>query len=481
MKNKRWLLSLIMVAIIATGCTGCSVKNQEKRLSALGSTTDNKKVNTLGNTNGNLANEGKVASQGNWIYFGAKDGLYKSKADGSQKQKLCEGYKGSSVYWINVVDDWVYFASIGLYKVKTDGSNYQQIDSQDLRGVHVIGDWIYYGSEYKMKTDGFGKEKLDTRNAAAGYTINIVDDWIYFFDKDKENNNGIFKMKTDGSNKQKILSGRADYMIVDGNWIYYVNYKDNSLYKMSLDGTDNELLLKGNISNLNIVDDWIYYNGDYNDKPSLCKIKTNGSDNQLICHDNAVNINIIDGWIYYEIKDDNFNTIYKIKIDGSDKQVFFKGTDITEDKNVKKEQDMSEEEIMKQLDESVKRSEEKALLEESGQDGTKEYNALSLSKNNIDSSSKPKGAWVYKLKIENNNLIVWGSLDCNSQGSSQIKHLKDQKRIFKLSDNVDLGLDWVGNEDKQIKYFNDNGQNMNSEAFFFRTIKGKVTYLTFAG
>lgn len=441
MKNKRWLLSLIMVAIIATGCTGCSVKNQEKKLSALGSTTNNKIVNTLGNTNGNLANEGKVAVQGNWIYFGAKDGLYKSKADGSEKQKLCEGYKGSSVYWINVVDDWVYFASIGLYKVKTDGSNYQQIDSQDLRGVHIIGDWIYYGSEYKMKTDGSGKEKLDTRNAAAGYTINIVDDWVYFFDKDKENNNGIFKMKTDGSNKQKILSGRADYMIVDGNWIYYVKYKDNSLYKMSLDGTDNELLLKGNIRNLNIVD----------------------------------------GWIYYQIKDDNFNTIYKIKIDGSDKQVFFKGTNITEDKNVKKEQDMSQEEIMKQLDESVKRSEEKALLEESGQDGTKEYNALSLSKNNIDSSSTPKGAWVYKLKIENNNLIVWGSLDCNSQGSSQIKHLKDQKRIFKLSDNVDLGVDWVGNRDKQIEYFNDNGQNMNSEAFFFRTINGKVTYLTFAG
>ncbi|MCC3865671.1 DUF5050 domain-containing protein [Terrisporobacter petrolearius] len=127
---------------------------------------------------------------------------------------------------------------------------------------------------------------------------------------------------------------------------------------------------------------------------------------------------INNGWIYYKINDDNFNTIYKIKIDGCDKQVFFKGTDITKAQNVKKEQDMSEQEIMKQLEESVRLSEDKALLEEAGQKGTKEYNALSLSKNNMGYSSKPEGACVYKLIIENNNLIVWGSLDCNSQGSS---------------------------------------------------------------
>ena len=473
MKKKKRLLALIMIITIAITSTACSrnkEKNQEE-FNILNNTTDN----VQGNSNANITNGGIVAIQGDWLYFSAKDGLYKSKTDGSQKQKLCEGYNGGSVHWINVVDDWVYFASIGLYKVKTDGSEYQQIDSEDIRGVRVIGDWIYYGSEYRIKTDGSDKEKLDTRNSASGYTLNIVNGWIYFYDKDKDNNDAIFKMKTDGSNKQKIYTGRTDYMIVEGNWIYYVKYGENSLYKISINGTDGKLILNERISNLNVSGDWIYYNGDYNGKPALNKIKTDGSNKQLICYDNVESINIFGDWIYYQINGDSTDTIYKIKTDGSDKQIFFKGADTATTQNVEQKQDKTEDEIINQIQDS---------LEKRGQghkeSTIKEYNAKPISKDNTDSSSKDNGAYVYKLKIEDNNLIVWGSLDCKTQGSSKVEYLKDQKRTFKLADNVDLGLDWLGDRDKQIQYFN-NGENLNSQVFSFRTLNGEVNYITFAG
>jgi hypothetical protein len=272
-----------------------------------------------GNSNANLANGGIIASQGDWLYYSINNTLYKRKIDGSNKQKLHADFPGNA-YWINIIDDWVYFASGGLYKIKTDGSDLQLIDTEYEGGIHIIGDWIYYGTEYKIRTDGSKKTSLYSNNVALAFTLNVVNDWIYFFDKDVDGENAIWKMKTDGSDLQKIHDGRTDYMIVDGDWIYYVDYDDRSLYKMDIDGTSNQLILEGDIANLNITDDWIYYRNLDGIESSLWKIKTDGSGNQLIVTDNAVEICIINDWIYYRINNDHTYTIYRIKSDGSNRE-----------------------------------------------------------------------------------------------------------------------------------------------------------------
>src|SRR5699024_874269 len=169
-----------------------------------------------------------------------------------------------------------------MYKVKKDGSQQQQIESNNAKYVYVINDWIYAGTDYRIKKDGSNKEHLHTRNSAPGYTLNIVGDWIYFYDTDEEDEEAIFKMRTDGSKKEKIYSGRTDYMNVNKNWIYFVKYDDNALYKMKDDGSEEQLLLDEKVSNINVYDDWIYYNGKSNDEHNLKRVKTDGSNNQSI-------------------------------------------------------------------------------------------------------------------------------------------------------------------------------------------------------
>lgn len=147
----------------------------------------------------------------------------------------------------------------------------------------------------------------------------------------------------------------------------------------------------------------------------------------------------------------------------------------TETENIAENQDKTQQEISDQITAGLEMRQY-----EVGENILKSYGATALSKNNLESSN-PEGAWVYKVKIEDNNLIVWGSLNSYSQSGTEEEHLEDQKRTFKLADDVDLGLDWVGNREEQIQYFNENGDNLNAQSFSFQTMDDEVTHITFAG
>ena len=281
-----------------------------------------KNKSTTEYVNGNLVNEGMIAKQDEWLFYSLTDGIYKVKTDGTEEQKLCD----TPGLGIVVLDDWVYFKYMGLYRVKTDGSNLEQLSDISKPGTfNIVDNKIHYCLEYKMDLDGSNCEQIYDKNAASAYTINIVDDWIYFFDTDLDGKEHIYKMKTDASDLQIIFDGKVDYMIVDGEWIYFQNYYENrALYKMKTDGSNVQLVLDVQIGALNVVDDWIFYTRKDGDI-GLYKMKVDGSENQMLCPDRAYRLNIIDDYIYYRINSDRTNSLYKIKIDGSDRQVFYEG------------------------------------------------------------------------------------------------------------------------------------------------------------
>jgi hypothetical protein len=340
---KRILTVIIVTVMTIVSCTACGSGNSVKRgansghlaassgsLQGSGISSGTKKVdaNEMGNTNGNLDNNGLAAIQDDWIYYSTNKSVCKIKTDGTQRTVLCSGKADPNRYaaFINVLGDWVYYAavnapntSIGVYKIKTDGTKRQQILSEStIDDLHVIGDWIYYNDEYKIKTDGTGKQKIYEQKVASGCTFNIVDGWFYFYDKDNNDNDCVFKMKTDGTDKKKIYSGHTDNMIVKDNLIYYVDYSDKCLYKMKTDGTDAKQLSTDRVYlSINISGNWIYY---YSDNEGLCKIKTDGTGKQIIysnCY--PADINIVGDWIYYE--DNSSQKLYRIKTAGTKQQL----------------------------------------------------------------------------------------------------------------------------------------------------------------
>jgi tricorn protease-like protein len=113
--------------------------------------------NNIGNTPGNINNDGLAAIQGNRIYYvNPSDGhsIYSMRTDGSDKQKLNDD---GSVF-INVVGDRIYY--IGgkenahyIYSMKTDGTDRQKLNDDNSKFVNVVGGRIYYVNN----SDGLGR------------------------------------------------------------------------------------------------------------------------------------------------------------------------------------------------------------------------------------------------------------------------------------------------------------------------------------
>ncbi|MCY6354879.1 DUF5050 domain-containing protein [Clostridium sp. ZS2-4] len=326
------------------------VKKIEKRINNVNQTIE------IGNTNGNIANAGKVVQNGEWIYYSGADsnGLYKIKTDNTCKTKLFDG----SVHYINVSKDWIYFiysdeynSNINgfkpcIYKIKTDGSSKIKLyENDDISNLIVINDCLYFsaysqdanyelhGGVYKMKTDGTSKTLLPKE-----YSINnIINDWSYCFD-DK----GIYKTKIDGSNKIRLSNIVPSFMIARDKYIYYQiqtePYSEYKIYKMDLDGKNIKEICKYtsymtelfNSNFFNVDDEWVYYVSLNDSNLNLYKIRTDGTECTKLIDEGCQYINLTKDWVYCEgmsYAKGNYNgpafeiKEYRIKKDGAEKQI----------------------------------------------------------------------------------------------------------------------------------------------------------------
>ena len=104
-------------------------------------------ANMVGNTVGNIVNEGVVAKQGEWIYYsnsGDKGTLYKERTNGTDKQKISD----EVCFCINVVGEWIYYRNNSdggkLYKIRIDGTERTKMLDDSVDCVSVVDNVIYF-------------------------------------------------------------------------------------------------------------------------------------------------------------------------------------------------------------------------------------------------------------------------------------------------------------------------------------------------
>lgn len=277
-----------------------------------------------GNTNGNLSNVGLFAEVDGWIYYSNFDDhqtLYKIRSDFTGKAKLSDDPCRS----IQVVDDWVYYASGPLFKVKTDGSQRQPVLS-DVVGAFVLDQgWVYYVNQsdgsrlYKATFEGQDRQKLDEDRCAM---LNLSGDWLYFLNRSDQSR--IYRLKTDGTEKQ-LLSDHVSHMLIAGDsagpasWVYYARGQGyDGLYKMRPDGAEPTLLVDAPILSLNVSEPWLFFLYRADHDLHLGKIKSDGSERSTL------KSGVISGWtnpvwllkdwvlFYHEV-----HKIHQIKPDGT--------------------------------------------------------------------------------------------------------------------------------------------------------------------
>lgn len=323
MKNR--ILTICLIVLMNVMC-----------LSACGSEAS---AGENGNSTGNIANGGSVMAYEDYIFCSMEDGIYRIKEDGSQKEiihKFNERMGGGAC--INIVDGWVYFYdlstsgnSIGFYKIRTNGEELTYIcDPLETGTFVVVDDYFYFSGCARVKIGDTKFEEIYSKHSASGYSVNIVDGMIYLFDsEDKEgqsSSDGIYKFDLDGENITKLMDCRTDYMIVDGDWVYFEKYKESgAFYRMKVDGSEVQPMIGEQVGHINSFEDWIFCDVEIDGVGGIYRMKKDGSEYKLLTDDKGTRtdgIYIVNEWLYYSFIADHSKRLYRMKLDGTENQLF---------------------------------------------------------------------------------------------------------------------------------------------------------------
>ncbi len=360
---KKWItLCMLMLLTFLVACI-----EKDEVAEGLGGNITIEQESHTNTDNGNAVNGNGVVESNGWLFFTLGNGIYKCKEDGSMIEKIYQFSDriGGSGFLID--SEWIYFKDIAegsdtvdLFRMNISDYSVEYICESPSGTSRIYNNDMYFGNEYKMDLNTLSPVQIFDKSIASGYTVNIVDDYIYFYDI-YNRNEGIYKMTLDGQNVTQLYAGRADYMLVDGDWIYFQNQNENhDLYRMRTDGSEIQPLLGEDIRHMNSDEEWIYCDAYIDRVTGIYRIKKDGSEYQLLveCEGRTQNIYIINDWIYYSFIKDDDEIWRRMKLDGTNNEIFMSIDDIAgndeainADESVVEQEDniMTEEEIFNAL------------------------------------------------------------------------------------------------------------------------------------
>ncbi len=306
-----FLLLLILCAV-----PGCNIETTHPNSNR--PDENQKPAIKLGAYSGNISNGGLVGGGDGWVYYRSETDywhLYKSRHDGSDRQKLSDDVPS----YINVIDGYVYYSSHGdgdtLFRIRTDGTGRQQITDHRAVSVTVVGNTVYYVSygddavhlPHKIKVDGTDHEVI------AEITCNsLITDGVHLYVTHKasaQDNFSLYRMNMDGSGLTRLNNVYTHYPVLIGDKIIYWNVDDGRLFAMDKDGSNNNPISRGAVDVVNADETFIYYL-DAADNYNVYRMKLDGTQNEKITdfpgvlqdeepsHDPSSAF-VIDGYYYY--------------------------------------------------------------------------------------------------------------------------------------------------------------------------------------
>lgn len=238
--------------------------------------------------------------------------------------------EASPVYGINVSDGKLYKSC-----ETENGVVVEKLLDEKVSEAKTSGDWIYYVTSskpltneiWKIKKDGTGKSFI--AGSFPIEKINIEGDWIYFINY-KDHDNKLYRVKNDGNELSLLSDDKVEsYQIYNKSICYSEPYFMNfncGVYKMDLDGANKVKLAEGyTIIEKYMADGWIYFlkYGPLYNEGDIFKIKYDGSKMIKVLDSSKEDTShimmdyLLGDWIYYETITDTKKIIHKVKIDGS--------------------------------------------------------------------------------------------------------------------------------------------------------------------
>jgi len=280
-KNSKKIFIIIVIIVILAVAIGVVIKiSNEKQQYTINNTElsnnsinkksnndiVNKKNHEYGNTDEHNSNQGRIATDDEYLYFAGKEGITKqAKKDILEFNTDKKIFSASSLY-LNLYNDYIYFLNMennNIYRIDKSGNGRTEI-ANNIKSFYIIDDYIYYtryeneymSGIYRMTVDGKNEELLVDYSVKKFY---VYGDCLYYI----AGNNVLAQSNLNGDN-ENILKGDVNNfkMLNDNNILYEDTVDNNCVYTLKSDGTSERISGNNYMDKQLIVDSFII-NKDY--------------------------------------------------------------------------------------------------------------------------------------------------------------------------------------------------------------------------
>lgn len=297
---------------------------------------------TLGNTGGNINNEGLFCQDGDTVYFSNtldNNYIYSMNADGSD-QKLVLAL---SAKYLNSAGKYLYYNQIdtstdlvygftgnvhGIYRYKKGTRDETKGFDRTAAGeLILIDNYVYY--QHYDNDKGMTLYRCSTNNEDKGEVLKeivnpccVINGDIYYPD---QNNYFYLNSFDTGSLRSSLyLNERMYNPVYSDGYIYFINISNEyCLSRYSFDSHTVEDLTTDRVDCFNILGDIIFYQRNAEDTPAVMRMRSDGSDPVMIAMGNYSNINMTTTYTYFHAYGDPMD-MYRVSTSGNPRPEAFR-------------------------------------------------------------------------------------------------------------------------------------------------------------
>lgn len=269
---------------------------------------------TVGNTAGNLNNDGLFCEYDGRVYFSnaADQGcLYSMNPDETDVRRLNQmkvrnllaGGKYLYFYQMQSTADSGPGQIQGLRafcRSNLKGGDITSLTRDVVLTGQLVDNYLYLltrdASFYKLKIDKSDRVEL------ADYAINpaCARNGIIYYNGTREDHY-LYALNTGSDVVSELWRGNLWYPTLDGDYIYYLDVAENyRLCRYSLSMNEVQVLTNDRVDCFNVGNGYIYYQKNDASNPQLICMLTDGTDSRVVAEGNFTHINMTSRYAYFQ-------------------------------------------------------------------------------------------------------------------------------------------------------------------------------------